>query len=98
MNSSGSSGRRRSASMTDALRARPGRQERGADLLHPFAVHPEVLAAQARGGAEVDLLGLVVEDELDVVHEMEDRRAALRLEVVRLQPGVADDPGARVIA
>src|SRR4051812_12251712 len=63
--------------------------EGGGDLLHPLAVDPEVLTAQAGGGTEVDALGGVVEDELDVVHEMEDCRTAFRLEVVRL---LADDP------
>ena len=53
----------------------------GTHLLHAFTIDAQIAVAGAGSGAEVDGLGFVVEEKLDVIHKPEHRAGEFIVEV-----------------
>lgn len=69
-----------------------GLLECGSDCFHALAVDSQIAVACPRRRAEVNLPGVRVEQEFDVVDEAEKGAAELDMQVI---PGLADDGGTR---
>ena len=52
-----------------------------ADLFHPPAVDAEIAVADPRGGAKMNRLSLLIEEELDIIHEAEQETREFKVQV-----------------
>ena len=54
---------------------------KGAHLLHALAIDAQIAVAGAGGGAEVNNLGLIIEQKLNIVNEAKQQAGGLVMEI-----------------